>query len=397
MAITAAITAAVTFSATSVYYTINRAGLTTPVTNTLQLKTKLDTINTYIDKNFLYDDIDYQVANDYAAMAYVASLEDPYTHYYSKEEFSDYISRVEESYVGIGIVISADVDNDKIVIVSPIKGSPAYKAGLKPDDVILSVDGVEYGANDMNSCVDSIKSGKEGTFVKIKIDRNGTIKNFTIERKEIVEESVQYEMLNDGIGYISISNFNINSDGSSQSSYSEFVEAVETLKTKGMKKLVIDVRDNPGGVLTVVCKIADYLLPEGLITYTETRTGARENYQSDKNELDIPMAVLINGSSASASEILAGALKAHNRATIIGTKSYGKGVVQKIFPFSDGSGMSMTVSKYFMPDGASIHKVGIEPDITVELPEEYKDSYISEIPKGKDTQLEKAIELLSAE
>lgn len=389
-----AITAAVTFSATSIYYTSRNLEAATSESNTEKLKLKLDTVNTYLDKNYLYEDVDYDKANDEAIRAYVDSLEEPYTHYYSEDEFDAYIGRVEESYVGIGIIISADTQTDKIVIVSPLKDSPAYNAGFKSGDFIVAVDGKNFAAKDMEECVALIKSGKAGSKVKITIERNGELKDYSVRREEIVEESVQYKMLEDGIGYISITAFNVSGDNSDASTYTEFVDAVENLNEKGMKKLIIDVRDNPGGVLGIVRDIADYILPEGIITYTETRHGVRNEYKSDKNELDIPMVVLINKASASASEILAGALKDYDRAEIVGETSFGKGIVQNVFPFSDGSGMSMTVSKYYTPNGISIHEVGVEPDFKVELPEQYKENYISEIPDGEDTQLNKALELL---
>ncbi len=390
--ITAVVTAVITFTLTTVFYTVNK--IESEQLNTQTLKGKLDVVNSYIDKYYLYDGIDYAKANEYAIKAYVEALEEPYTHYYTSEEFSSYMSKVEESYVGIGVIISADTEQDKIVVVSPIKGSPAYKSGIKTGDYILAVDGEKFDADDMEACVTKIKSGKSGMTVNVTTERNGEKKDYAIERSEIVEESVSYKMLEDKIGYIAISNFNTNSDISDESTYTEFVAAVEDLKSKGMQRLIIDVRDNPGGVLEVVCDIADYLLGEGIITYTETKDGKRKEYKSDSKEVDVPMAVLINGSSASASEILAGALKDHEKAVVIGTKSFGKGIVQQVFPFPDGSGMSMTVSKYFTPNGISIHKIGVEPDIEVTQSDEYKDGYVSEIPKGKDTQLNKAIEVL---
>ena len=392
---TAVITAIITFSITSVFFTVRQMDVTAN-SSSKSLGRKIETVNTYLENNYLYDNVDYKKANDNAVKAYVESLEEPYTHYYTEDEFETYMSRVEESYVGIGVIISADTENDKIVVVSPLKDSPAYKAGIKPGDFITEVDGTRFDASGMDACVAAIKNGKEGDRVKITVERDGDIKAYDIERAEIVERSVQYEMLDDNIGYISISGFNTNSEGSDESTYTEFTEAVESLEEDGMKKLIIDVRDNPGGVLSVVCNIADYILPEGIITYTETRTGIRQEYKSDKQEIDIPMALLINGSSASASEILAGALKDYKRAEIIGQTSFGKGIVQKVFPFSDGSGMSMTISKYYTPNGISIHEKGIEPDIEVELPEKYKDSYISEIPRKEDTQLNKAIEVLKS-
>ncbi len=394
--ITAAITAVITFSATSVFFMMRQMDVTAGGGNSKTLIRKIETVNTYLENNYLYDNVDYEKANDIAVKAYVESLEEPYTHYYTADEFEAYMSHVEESYVGIGVIISADTENDKIVVVSPLKDSPAYVAGIKPGDFITEVDGTKFDASGMDACVSAIKNGKEGTKVEITVERDGKTIKYDIERKEIVEESVQYEMLDGKIGYISISSFNTNSENSDESTYTEFVDAVEDLEEDGMEKLIIDVRDNPGGVLGIVCDIADYILPEGIITYTETRTGVRQEYKSDKKELDIPMVVLINGSSASASEILAGALKDYSRAEIVGQTSFGKGIVQNVFPFSDGSGMSMTVSKYYTPNGISIHEKGVEPDVEVELPKEYKDSYISDIPRAEDAQLNKAIEILKS-
>ena len=393
--ITASVTAAVTFSATSVFYMSRQSETTGLDLSSRELKAKIDSINTYIDNNYLYDDVDYEKANTAAVKAYVESLEEPYTHYYSKDEFERYTSSVEESYVGIGIIISADVEADKLVVISPIKGSPAYEMGIKPGDYIIAVDQEKFNSSQMNDCVSKIKGGKEGTSVTITVERGGETKDYNIERREIIENSVRYEMLDDNIGYVAISSFNTNTGTSKENTYTEFKDAIESLTSDGMEKLIIDVRDNPGGVLNVVCQISDYLLPKGVITYTETRKGEKKEYKSDEKCIDVPIAMLINGSSASASEILAGAIKDYDRAVIVGQTSYGKGIVQNVFPFSDGSGMSMTVSKYFTPNGTSIHGVGVEPDVEAELPDEYADSLVSQVPRDKDTQLKKAIELLN--
>ena len=228
--IAVAVTAAVTFSATSVYYATKHLGLTENGSNTESLRLKLDTVNTYLENNYLYDDIDFDKANDAAVRAYVESLEEPYTHYYPKSEFESYLGRVEESYVGIGVIISPDTENNKIVVVSPLKDSPAYKAGIKPGDVILEVDGVPFDASSMDACISAIKSGKEGTAVKITTERNGKKTDYAIARSEIIANSVTYEMLGDKIGYIAISNFNTHSEASSASTYTEFVDAINELE-----------------------------------------------------------------------------------------------------------------------------------------------------------------------
>ncbi len=391
--LTVAVTAVLTFGATSVYYAVNAPRYANnPRTGTL--KEKLDVINTYIEKNYLYEDVDYNKADEAAVKAYVQSLEEPYTRYFDKEEFEDYMAKLEEGYVGIGVIVGVDDKKDRIMVLSAFINSPAYEAGLKPGDYIISAEGKEFKGADMDECVATIKNGKEGSRVKLKIERDGQVLDFEIERKEVAENSVLSKMLDNDIGYVSILGFNTNKDSSNTNTYTEFVDAVKQLQDSGMKKMIIDLRDNPGGVLEVVCNIADYLLPEGLITYTETKDGKRNEHKSDKNDLNIPMVVLINGRSASASEVLSGALKDYGRADIVGTKSFGKGIVQSVFPLWDGSGMSMTISKYYTPNGKSIHGIGIEPDYTVELPEKYKESYVSDIPIEYDTQLNKAIEIL---
>lgn len=391
--LTVAVTAVLTFGATSVYYVVNAPRYANnPRTGTL--KEKLDVINTYIEKNYLYEDVDYNKADKAAVKAYVGSLDEPYTRYYDKDEFEEYMGKLEEGYVGIGVIVAVDDEKDRIMVLSAFINSPAYEAGLKPGDYIISAEGKEFKGTDMDECVATIKNGKEGTRVKLKIERDGQMLDFEIERKEVVENSVLSKMLDNDIGYVSILGFNTNKDSSNTNTYTEFVDAVKQLQDSGMKKMIIDLRDNPGGVLEVVCNIADYLLPEGLITYTETKDGKRNEHKSDKSDLNIPMVVLINGRSASASEVLSGALKDYGRADIVGTKSFGKGIVQSVFPLWDGSGMSMTISKYYTPNGKCIHGIGIEPDYTVELPEKYKESYVSDIPIEDDTQLNKAIEIL---
>ena len=392
--ITIAVTAAVTFSVTAITFRLSDADFKIGNNSADRLKMKIDVINTYLDENYLYDNVNYYKANNAALKAYVESLEEPYTHYYPKHEFENYLSGIEESYVGIGVVISADTENDKICVISPFYDSPAYKAGIKPGDFITEVDGRKYTASEMDACINAIKDGKSGTSVDVTIERDGKELSFNVERGEITENSVKSEMLDNDIGYISITGFNKSKELTGSSTSSEFKTELEKLKKDGMKKLIIDLRDNPGGVLEEVCIVADTLLPEGIITYTKTRSGERDVYSSDKNGLDIPMAVLINGNSASASEILAGAIKDYGTGKIVGKQSYGKGIVQSVLPFSDGSGMSMTVSEYYTPKGVSIHSVGVEPDYVVDLPDEYKDEHIYLLPRDKDTQLKKAIEIL---
>ncbi len=394
--ITIVTTAAVTFGITATIFSVAETSGSGFGTAKNGLQSKLNTVNSYLKNNYLYDDYDISAMEEMAVKGYVEGLNEPYTHYYTAEEFEEYISAVEDSYVGIGVVISIDEEAGKIIVVAPVENSPAYMAGILPGDYILEVDGTPYSAEEMNECVSAIKSGKEGTNVNIKIERGGQTMDINVERREISNESVDSKMLDNNIGYVRITAFNTSDDKSSETTYTEFVSAVEELKSQGMQKMIIDLRDNPGGVLDVVCDIADYLLPEGIITYTETKDGKREEYRSDASEYNIPMAVIINKNSASASEILTGALKDYDRAEIIGETSYGKGIVQSVYPFMDGSGMSMTIAKYYSPNGICIHGVGIEPDYAVSLDEKYAGYYASSVPEEDDTQLKKAVEVLSA-
>lgn len=357
-----------------------------------KITSKINKINKYLDSSYIYD-YDEDEMTEMAITGYLEGLDEPYTHYYSPKVFKSYQESLEESYVGIGAVISAN-DNNEMVIISTYEESGAYDAGILPGDVLLAVDDETFSADKMEEAVTKIKSGKEGTTVKLTVRRNGETMDKIAERKRVATNSVKSEMLDDNIGYVKISAFNTADSGNDMDTYTEFKENVEQLKNDGMEKMIIDLRDNPGGALDIVCEIADMILPEGIITYMEYKDGTREDFKSDANELDIPIVVLINGNSASASEVLTGALKDYKKATVVGTKSYGKGVVQSVVPFSDGSGMSITIARYFSPNGVCIHGEGIEPDVVVEMPEEYKNKYVSQIEHGDDVQLKKAEEIL---
>lgn len=357
------------------------------------LKSKTDVINSYLKHAYLYDDYDSQAMTEAAVTAYVDALDEPYTHYYPPEEFDSYLSNIEDSYIGIGVVVGLN-DNNEIEVVAPFEGGSAYEAGVLPGDILKAVDGIRYTGEQMSDAVSQIKNGKSGTTVTITFERDGKEFDLTMERREVSAESVESEMLDDKIGYIRISAFNAEDSGGegTQDTYTEFVSEVEKLKADGMERMIIDLRDNPGGVLDIVCDIADMLLPKGTIMYMEYKDGKQEVFSSDADELDMPMAVLINENSASASEVLTGALKDYDKAVIVGKKSYGKGIVQSVFPLPDGSGISMTVARYFTPKGVCIHEIGIEPDVEVDAPEGYEEYYASEIPREEDTQLQRAIE-----
>lgn len=391
---TIAITAAVTFSATTIVWQYKYHGFNFTGDST-SLRGKAEAVEAYVKNNYFYGNVDYKKANDAAIKAYIAALDEPYTKYYTDTEFKAFMQKIEESYTGIGVVIAADEKSGKICVLYALENSPADEAGIVGGEYIVSVDGEKFDAQTVDECISKIKDGKDGTSVKVTFERDGEQFEKDLERREIMENSVSGEMFENNIGYLHISNFNTDHNSSGIGTYEQFTKRIEELKEQGMEKLIIDLRNNPGGVLSVACNIADYILPEGIITYTIDKTGKKVEYKSDKKELNIPIVVLINKNSASASEVLTGALKDYGRATVVGEKSYGKGIVQSVFTFSDGSGLSMTVSKYYTPSGECIHEKGINPDYTVELPEKYSGYSVFLLPHDEDTQLKKAIELLN--
>lgn len=353
---------------------------------------KISMINRYLEDSYIYEYNEDEMLEQ-AVTGYVEGLDEKYTYYYNPEEFKRYTESLQDSYVGIGVIVSVN-DYDQIEVVAPFEDSSAYEADVKPGDILSAVEDEEFTGKRMSEAVAKIKGGEEGTTVNLTFIRNGEVLKKTIERRRVSSQSVKSEMLDNNIGYMRITAFNMEGEDSDENTYTEFVKHYNDLRDKGMEKMVIDLRDNPGGALDVVCDIADEILPKGLITYIEYKDGSRKEMKSDDKSIDMPIAVLINENSASASEVLTGALKDYGAATVIGKTSYGKGVVQSVIPFYDGSGMSLTIAKYYSPNGVCIHGTGIEPDIEVELPEEFQDYYISAIEHDKDTQLKKAIEIL---
>ncbi len=339
-------------------------------------------------KNEYYENVDENKLLEGAIAGMADSLGDPYTAYYTKEEWKMYSESITGSYVGIGVSISLGEDN-LVTIVEPFEGSPAEEVGMKKGDKIIRVDGKDVrGVKDGDAVVNMIR-GPENTKVKITVYRpsNGEMLEFDLTRKKIKIANIKSRMLEDNIGYIRIVKFD-----SEINRY--FNEHLNKLISNGMKALVIDVRDNPGGYYDQVVAICDRLLPEGTIVYTEDKYKRQDVKKSDAKELGMPIAVLINSNSASASEILAGAIKDHKKGTLVGTKTFGKGLVQASSTLDDGSGLKVTIARYFTPSGVCIHGAGIMPDIEIDVPEEYKDSPISDIPPEKDIQLKAAVENL---
>jgi carboxyl-terminal processing protease len=353
-------------------------------------KANVDKLNQVKDllKQYFYTEFDEDTLVEGAAAGMADSLDDPYTVYMSREEMQLYTEHAEGSYVGIGVLVSED-ENGYLDVIEAYEGSPAKEAGMIPGDKIIAVDGVEATDIGSSDVIISKIKGVEGTQVSITVYRPSEDKEIelTITRKRIKVVNVTSTVLEGNIGYIKMLMF----DGSAAN---DFNEKLDGLLEQNVVGLILDLRDDPGGDYNQVVEIADRLLPEGKIVYTEDRQKNQEVEYSDKTELEIPLVVLINGNSASASEILAAAVKDYGKGTIIGTASFGKGLVQIIIPLDDGSGLKITIAKYYTPSGTSIHGIGVEPDIVVELDEKYKDSYISQVPVEDDLQLQKAIEVI---
>lgn len=317
------------------------------------------------------------------------SLDDPYSVYMTQQEFGTFMDRTSGSYGGIGVIVTPGEDN-LITVVSPIEDTPGETSGLKPDDKIVKVNGKEFSADQMDEAINVMK-GEPGTDVTLTIlreDRNNNKEfiDIDITRAQIRINSVKSDMLQNNIGYIRITSFD-------QQTYDDFMKHLNSLQQQNMQGLIVDLRNNPGGLLDQCSKIADEFMGEGTIVYTQTKSKERDYSKSDADKLDIPLVILVNGGSASASEILAGAIKDTNSGTLIGTKTFGKGIVQRIRKMPDGSGFKLTVSEYFTPSGVNIHGVGIEPDIVIELSEDVEEFGLKNI-EG-DNQLQKAIEVIT--
>ncbi len=345
---------------------------------------KIDNIYGMIDKTYL-ENVDKEELREGIYKGMLEALDDPYSVYYDKEEFAEMMEGTSGTFEGIGAYLSQDPDSKEIVVVKPIKDSPAEKVGLLSDDVVVEVDGEDVTGQDINVVVSKLR-GPKGTKVTVGVRRGDEedIRRFEITRAEVNEVSVDYEMLDDKIGYIAIGEF-------ADATADQFREAYDDLEKQGMEKLIIDLRSNGGGYVDIAVEIADRLVKDGVIVSVKEKHGLSYKYEDagDENYMKVPCVVLVDGNTASASEILTGALKDHNLVTIIGTKTFGKGITQIITPLDDGSGVKITNSRYYTPNGENIHGVGIEPDIEVEWD---ADRYKKD---GTDNQLEAAKEYLN--
>lgn len=344
-----------------------------------------DTLKTFrdaIDKYYI-GEIDESKMLDSTIKGYIEGLDDEYSEYMTKEEWEEYQADALGNYVGVGIYMSMD-KNDNIVVVSPIKGTPAEEAGVQPGDIIAQIGEESTIGMDSSQASSKIK-GEPGTKVDLKLIRNNEYVDVTLERKEIKVYHVESKMLENEIGYIQLLTFD---EGCSE----EIKKAYEELKSKGAKKIIFDLRNNTGGLVDEALEIADYMIAKDKNVLITVDANDNKEYNKTKKDpiMDCPIVVLVNEYSASASEILTGALKDNDEAEIVGTTTYGKGVIQNVFQLTDGSVLKLTIAEYYTPNENKINKVGIEPDYIVEDVEQEKDQ--EEI----DEQLNKALEVIKS-
>lgn len=343
---------------------------------------KMKVIENVIDTYFYKEDVDKDTMVDGIFKGMVESLGDPYSEYYSKEELESLYQDSFGVYYGVGAYVSLDTTTGLAKVSGIIADSPAEEADLRAEDIIYKVDDVDVTGMSLQETVSLIK-GDENTTVKLTLIRDGKEIEKEVTRRKVESPTVNFKMLDDGMAYIQITEFDT-------VTVDQFTEAMAMARGNDMKGLILDLRSNPGGNLSSVVSIAKQMLPKGLIVYTEDRDGNREEYSCDgSKELDVPMVVLVNGNSASASEILAGAIKDYGIGTLVGTTTFGKGIVQRPIELSDGSAVKLTISSYYTPNGINIHGIGIKPDVECEFDSE---RYYSD--EAYDNQLEKAKEVL---
>lgn len=345
---------------------------------------KLSVLKGLIDENYI-GDVDEEALEEGIYKGYIQGLEDPYSVYYNEEETKDLYETTEGEYSGIGAVLSQDLESGVITLVQIYEDSPAAKAGLKDNDILTKVGDIEVTDMDLSEVVTYIK-GEKGTDVDLTVLRGEDAEEITVTatRDTVEAQTVKYEMLEGQTGYLSVSEFD-------SVTYAQYEEALNELTAQGMTGLIVDLRNNPGGNLNTVCEMLDLVLPKGTIVYTEDKDGKRETATSDdEHQINVPMVVLVNGNSASASEIYAGAIQDYGIGKIVGTQTYGKGVVQQIFDLGDGTSVKLTIAEYFTPNGRSIDGEGITPDVEVEYEADENN------PEA-DNQLEKALEVMKEE
>lgn len=338
-----------------------------------------------IDKYYL-GDVDEEKLKEGAIKGYIEGLGDPYTEYISADEMEDYLSDTMGNFVGIGIYMVKNTEKGKIQVLAPIKGSPAEKAGIQAGDLILTVDGVDYSADEMTIASNKIK-GEEGTTVTIEVLRGTETKKYELKREKVKVNQVEGKVLSNNIGYINFTSFD-------ETTADDFKAKFEELNKQGIKSLIIDLRNNGGGIVDQALQIADYVADKDSVLLYEVDKNNKETVKKAKTDpiINMPIMILTNENTASASEILAGALKDLGKAKTVGTTTYGKGVIQQILKLSDGSGLKVTIEEYQTPNRNKIHKIGIAPDEEVKLPDSVTN--VLNVTESEDTQLQKAIEML---
>ena len=387
------LTAFITFLVTSTYIlnhiegTNGNSVLSSLISNSDddELTKTLKGIESIIDKYYLKD-VDEQKAIDGAIQGYIEALGDEYTEYIPADEIEEYTQDIMGNFVGIGIYMIENTEDNTIEVLSPIKDSPAEKAGILSGDIIVGVDGVKYTGDEMDTAANKIK-GEEGTTVKIEIKRGEETLTFDIERAKVITNPVLSEKLENNIGYLQITSFD---EGTAE----DFKNKFNNLKEQGITSLIIDLRNNGGGIVEEALQIIDYIVPKGQEILITVDKDQKEEIEKSKDDvlIDMPIVVLVNEYSASASEIVAGALKDLNEATLVGKTTYGKGVIQQLLSLSNGAGLKVTVEEYYTPNRTKIDGVGIKPNEEVNLPETVTSPLI--VTREQDTQLQKAIEIL---
>ena len=361
---------------------------TGPAINWDEVSKKSEELYNTID-DYYRNEIDNNKLQDGIYKGMVDSLGDQYTVYYNAEEYKQFTTSSSGTYCGIGVAVSQNASTGAITVVKTFKKGSGEKEGMLPGDIIYKVKGKKIEGLELSKVVSQIK-GEEGTYVKVTVLRDGKEIEFNLERRKLEIDTVTYRIEEkDGkkIGYIAVSEFD-------EVTASQFKNAIAELEKEGIKGLVIDLRDNPGGLLDVTCEMLDRMIKKGILVYTVDKNGKRIDEEATDNlSFDKPVAILVNGNSASASEVFSGAMKDYNVATLVGTKTFGKGIVQSIVPFGDGSAMKVTVSRYYTPNGINIHGTGIEPDVEVKLDEKaIKDG---KLDRKEDNQLDKALDVIT--
>ena len=350
---------------------------------------KLDVLMQLVE-NYYYEDVEENDMLEGAAVGLMAGIGDVYSAYYTAEQMAEFNEETEGEYAGIGCQLLADPSDQMITVTRVFKGSPAEKAGMRSGDKIVYVNDVYYSAYEMSDAV-NVMRGEPGVQVKVTVLRDLETIDFEVTREIVSINYVEYEILDGNIGYVMVYDF-------LGDAYEGFAEALDTFRAANVTGMIIDLRNNGGGLVDDSVDMADLILPEGVVVTLRDKNGYEEVYRIDGEYYDVPMVLLVNEYSASASEILAGAVRDYGAGVLLGTKTFGKGVVQSVLEFTDGSGVKLTTARYYTPSGECIHEVGIEPDIEVELDEDAVTIYgLNNLPHDEDAQLQAAIKVLRGE